>query len=129
MKSTPPPAHRTGPFRPTLALQMPKADVPASPWMWAKAAHKLGAVIRLCGDRVVSKEARMGCVCIMKSTPPPAHRTGPFRPTLALQMPKADVPASPWMWAKAAHKLGAVIRLCGDRGSVEWGENGGVICI
>jgi hypothetical protein len=66
MKSTPPPAQRTGPFRPTLALQMPnKADVPASPWMWAKAAHKLAAVIRKCGDRAVWKEVGEGeCVCI-----------------------------------------------------------------
>jgi hypothetical protein len=69
MKSTPPSAHRTGPFRPTLALQMPKAGVPASPWMWAKAAHKLGAVIRLCGDRVVSNEARMGVFCMEEMHP------------------------------------------------------------
>jgi hypothetical protein len=60
MKSTPPPAQRTGPFRPTLALQMPKADVPASPWMWAKAAHKLAAVIRKRGDRAVWKEVGEG---------------------------------------------------------------------
>ena len=110
-----PSAHRTGPFRPTTALQLPKAGVPASPWMWAKARTKLGAVIRLCGDGVVSNEARMGSIYLhaCKDTPS-AHRTGPFRPTTALQIPKAGVPASPWMWAKARAKLGAVIRLCGD---------------
>jgi hypothetical protein len=31
-----------------------KGGVPASPWMWAKARSKLGAVIRLCGDGVMS---------------------------------------------------------------------------
>jgi hypothetical protein len=39
---------------------MPPVGVPASPWMWAKARSKLGALIRLCGDGVVSKVARMG---------------------------------------------------------------------
>jgi hypothetical protein len=49
-------AHRNGPFRLTTALQMPKVGVPASPWMWAKARSKLGALIRLCGDGVVSNK-------------------------------------------------------------------------
>jgi hypothetical protein len=84
---------------------------PASSWMWARAVHQLGAVIRLCGDGAVSKGASEGGVRVhMKSTPPPVHRTGPFRPTLALQMPNAGVPASPLMWAKAVHQLSAVIR-------------------
>ena len=63
--------------------------VPASPWMWAKARSKLGAVNRLCEDGVVSKEARMGVVMsiILHGNPPlllHTHRTGPFRPTNAL---------------------------------------------
>ena len=49
-------------FRPKTTLQMPKASVPASPGMWAKAVHKLAAVIRHCGDRVMSKEVRRGGV-------------------------------------------------------------------
>jgi hypothetical protein len=52
-KSTPP-AHRTGLFRPTTALPTPPVGVFASPWVWAKARSKLGALIRLCGDEVVS---------------------------------------------------------------------------
>jgi hypothetical protein len=58
-KSTPP-AHRTGPFRPTTALPTPPVGVPASPWTWAKARSKLGALIRLCGDGAMSNEAKMG---------------------------------------------------------------------
>jgi hypothetical protein len=49
-----------------------------------------------------------------KGTPPPAHRTGLFRPTTALPTPPVGVPASPWTWAKARSQLGALIRLCGD---------------
>jgi hypothetical protein len=45
---------------------------------------------------------------------PPAHRTGLFRPTTALPTPPVGVPASPWVWAKARSKLGALIRLYGD---------------
>jgi hypothetical protein len=52
-------------------------------------------------------------------------RTVPFRPTTALRVRKDGVPASPWMWAKARSKLGAVIRLCGDgRGDAECSDNG-----
>jgi hypothetical protein len=62
----------------------------------------------------VSNEAKMmGSFYTEKSTPP-AHRTGLFRPTNAFQMPSVGVPASPWVWAKARSKLGALIRLCGD---------------
>jgi hypothetical protein len=55
-----PPAHRTGLFRPTAALPTPPVGVPASSWTRAKARSKLGALIRLCGDGVVSNEAKMG---------------------------------------------------------------------
>jgi hypothetical protein len=44
--------------------------------------------------------------------PSPAHRTGLFPPTTALPTTPVGVPASPWMWAKARSKLGALIRLC-----------------
>jgi hypothetical protein len=33
---------------------MPPVGVSASLWVWAKARSKLGALIRLCGDEVVS---------------------------------------------------------------------------
>ena len=86
-------AHRTGPFRPTAALQMARVGVPASPWMWAKATSKLGALIRLCEDRVVSNEARIvGSFCMEiihasplvmhtepdRSDPPPHSRWPPL---------------------------------------------------
>jgi hypothetical protein len=61
--------HRNnGSFRPTTALQMPKVGVPASPWMWAKARSKLGALlIRPCGDGVVSNVcSENGVVFCMK---------------------------------------------------------------
>ena len=45
-------------------LRMPKAGVPASPWMWAKARIKLAALIRQCGDGAVSNVARMGSFCM-----------------------------------------------------------------
>ena len=85
--------------------------------MWAKARSTLGALVRLCGDRVVSNEARIVGSFAWKFTPHAythINRTGPLRPTTALQMARAGVPASPWMWAKARSKLGALIRLCGD---------------
>jgi hypothetical protein len=53
---------RNGPFRPTTAFQMPSVGVPASSWMWAKARSERGALIRLCGDGVVSNEARNGVI-------------------------------------------------------------------
>jgi hypothetical protein len=57
-------ALRTGPFRLTTALRMPKAGVLASPCIWAKARIKLAALIRQCGDGVVSNAARMGSFCM-----------------------------------------------------------------
>jgi hypothetical protein len=101
------PAHRTRLFRLTTALPTPPVGVPASPWVWAKARSKLGALIRLCGDGAVSNEANMGSFYTeTKSTPPPACTQN--------QAPPVGVPASPWVWAKARSKLGALIRLCGD---------------
>jgi hypothetical protein len=98
--------------------------------MWAKAAHKLAAVIRKCGDRAVWKEVGEGGVRLhMKSTPPPVQRTGPFRPTQALQMRKAVFPPRHEMWAKAAHRLGAVIRKCGDRAVSNEAGEGECVCI
>jgi hypothetical protein len=83
--------------------------------MWAKARSEQGALIRLCGDGVVSNEARNGVIFYMEiTTPSSAHRNGPFRPITAFQMPSVGVPASPWMWAKARSEQGALIRLCGD---------------
>jgi hypothetical protein len=117
-KSTPP-AHRTGLVRPTTALPTPPVGVAASPWTWAKARSKLGALIRLCGDGAMSIEAKMGSFYTEKSTPP-AHRTGPVRPTTALPTPPVGVPASPWTWAKARSKLGALIG-CAERR--KWGHN------
>ena len=116
-----PPAHRTGLFRPTTVLPTPPVGVSASPWLWAKAISKLGALIRLCGDGAVSNEAKMGSFYLYTEiiSTPPANRTGLFRPTTALQMPPVGVPASPWIWAKARSKLGALIRLCGDGGGVK----------
>jgi hypothetical protein len=110
-KSTPP-AHRTGLFRPTTALPTPPVGVPASPWMWAKARSKLGALIRLGG--VKRGENGVTIYYTREKSTPPAHRTGLFRPTTALPTPPVGVPASPWTWAKARSKLGALIRLCGD---------------
>ena len=67
---------------------------------------------------MVSNEARIGIILqgsiFTTLTTHHAHRTGPFRPTIALQMARVGVPASPWMWAKARSKLGALIRPCGD---------------
>jgi hypothetical protein len=82
-KSTPSSAHRNGPFRPTTAFQMASVGVPASPWMWAKARSERGALIRLCGDGVVSNVARNGSFtsteinpffCTQKRTVPTHHR-------------------------------------------------------
>jgi hypothetical protein len=107
--------HRTGPFRLTTALRMPTVGVPASPWIWAKARIKPAALIRQCGEEVVSNVVRMGSFC-MEIHPPflHIHRTGPFRLTTALRMPTVGVPASPWIWAKARIKPAALIRQCGD---------------
>ena len=80
--------------------------------MWAKARSKLGALVRLCKDKVVSNEAAIDRVILHGNSH--THRTGPFRPTNALQIARVGVPASPWMWAKARSKLGALVRLCGD---------------
>jgi hypothetical protein len=61
-----PPAHRTGLFRPTTAVPTTPVGVPATPWMWAKARSKLGALVRLCGDGAVSNEAKMGLFCFAR---------------------------------------------------------------
>ena len=73
MEIHPSSAHRTGPFRPTIALQMARVGVPASPWMWAKARSKLEALIRLCGDGVVSNEARIDRVILHGNYSPLMH--------------------------------------------------------
>jgi hypothetical protein len=72
----------TGLFRPTTALPTPPVGVPASPWMWAKARSKLGALIRLCGDWAVSNEAKWGHFtrkkhpsCTQNRAVPTHHRT------------------------------------------------------
>jgi hypothetical protein len=97
-KSTPP-AHRTGLVRPTTALPTPPVGVPASPWMWAKARSKLGALIRLCGDGAMSNEAKMGSLfyegkkctpsCTQNRAIPTHHRTSDdprWRSRLALDV-------------------------------------------
>jgi hypothetical protein len=104
-KSTPPlllHIHRNKRIVPThhcTALQMPKVGVPASPWMWAKARSKLGALFRLCGDGVVSNVARMGSLFAWQNPTHPSFCTyietnGPFRPTTALhcRCPKLAFP-------------------------------------
>jgi hypothetical protein len=62
---------RNGPCQPTTALQMPPVGDPASPWMWAKAKSRRGALIRLCGDGVVSNEARYGVILHGNNQPLP----------------------------------------------------------
>jgi hypothetical protein len=110
--------HRTGPFRLTTALRMPTVGVPASPWIWAKARIEPAALIRQCGDGVVSNVARMDGVVLQRDKSTLSahyiHRTGPFRLTTALRMPTVGVPASPWIWAKARIESAALIRQCGD---------------
>jgi hypothetical protein len=69
--------------------------IPASPWMRAKARSELGALIRLCGDGVVSNEANMGSFYTREKHPSPAHRTGLFRPTTALPTPPLAFPPRP----------------------------------
>ena len=71
-RCTPSASYRNGPFRPTTAQQMASVGVPASPWMWAKARSKLAALIRPCGDGVVSNVARMGW-CFLHGNPPLLH--------------------------------------------------------
>jgi hypothetical protein len=59
---------RPGP--PPHSGRVRKDGVPASPWMWAKARSKLGAVIRLlCGDGVMPNAAIMGVFCIEMTHP------------------------------------------------------------
>jgi hypothetical protein len=41
-----------------------KIGVLTSPWMWAKARSKRGALIRMCGDGVMPNAAIMGVFCI-----------------------------------------------------------------
>jgi hypothetical protein len=91
--------------------------VTASPWMWAKARSERGALICLCGDGVVSNVARMDGVVLHGNNLPLLHieTDRSFLPTTStFQMPSVGVPASPWMWAKARSKRGALICLCGD---------------
>jgi hypothetical protein len=77
----------TGLFRPTSALPTPSVGVPASPWVWAKARSKLGALIRLCGDGAVSNEARiMGSLTREKAPLLHTDSTGLFRPTTTLSL-------------------------------------------
>jgi hypothetical protein len=95
------------------------------PWMWAKATSKRGALIRLCGDGVVSNDARNGVIHFARKSTPSAQK-----PTV-LTLPGApDVPVgvhtSPWMLAEATSKRGALIRLCGD-GVVSNDARNGVI--
>jgi hypothetical protein len=125
-EKSPSSTHRTGLFRPTTAfLPAPPVGVPASPWIWAKARCKLSALNRLCGDGAVSNEAKGGHSIYTGKITPPAHRTGLFRPTTAfLPTSPVGVPASPWMWAKARSKPGALNRLCGD-GAVSNEAKGG----
>jgi hypothetical protein len=61
-------AHRTGLFRSTTALPTLPVGVTASPWMWAKARSKLGALIRLCGDGAVSNQAKLGVTQPLQSS-------------------------------------------------------------
>jgi hypothetical protein len=117
-----PPGHKTGPCRPATALPIPSVGDSASPWMWAKARTKLGAVIRLCGDGVRWNGGGSCRFGIMENDPSRSqNRTLPTRPPLPI--PSVGDSASPWMWAKARSKRGAVIHLCGD--AVRW--NGGGI--
>jgi hypothetical protein len=112
-----PPAHRTGLFRPTTALPMPSVGVPASPWMWAKARSKLGALIRLSVRRrggVKRGENKWGHPYFTRKKHPsctqnravPTHHRTPDAPRWRSRLA--------WMWAKARSNLGALIRLCGD---------------
>jgi hypothetical protein len=62
---------------------LPSTGIPASPWMWAKARSERGALLRLCGDGVMSNEVRNGSFymmeinpffCTQKRTVPTHHR-------------------------------------------------------
>jgi hypothetical protein len=52
---------------------MPSVGVPALPWMWAKARSERGALIRLCGDGMVSNEARSGVIQHTRKSTPSQH--------------------------------------------------------
>jgi hypothetical protein len=95
---------------------MPTVGVSASPWIWAKTRIKPAALIRQCGDGVVSNVARMGSFCKDQIHPffLHIHKTGPFLLTTALRMPTIGVPALPWIWAKARIEPAALIRQCRD---------------
>jgi hypothetical protein len=117
-------------IRPTTALQMPKAGVPASPWMWAKARSKLGTLIRLCGDGVVSnkcsKNGVVGLYC-MEIT-----RIYPFFIYIETDRPTHHCTADALRWcSRLAMDVGEGQKRtrCIDspvrrRGDVECGENG-----
>jgi hypothetical protein len=120
--------HRTGPLVPTHHRT---AD--AQRWCSLLAMDEgEGQKQARCGDSPVRRRGDAACsengvVCMeihpfctqkrtVRSDPPPLlriPRNGPFRPTTALPTPPVGVPASPWMWAKARSKLGALIRPCG----------------
>jgi hypothetical protein len=78
-----PPGHKTGPCRPATALPIPSVGDSASPWMWAKARSKRGAVIRQCGDAERWNGGGSGRFGIMENDPsrsqnrtlPTRHRT------------------------------------------------------
>jgi hypothetical protein len=85
---------RTGPSGPTTALRVRNDGVLASPWMWAKARSKLGAMLRLCKDGAMPNVAITGVFRIerMLNAPLPlTHRIGPSGPTTALRVRKDGV--------------------------------------
>jgi hypothetical protein len=79
---------------PTIAFQMPSVGVPASPSsMWTKARSERGALIRLCGDGVVSTEARNGVILHGNNNQPLCtQQNGPFRPTTTSRCPPLVFP-------------------------------------
>jgi hypothetical protein len=103
--------NRALPTHHCTALQMPKVGVPASPWVWAKARSKLGALIRLCGDGVVSnEEAKLGSFYAEKvpllhtepgSPDPPPHSRRPPMSTEA-------------QFLELIHSMGSRHRECGS---------------
>jgi hypothetical protein len=156
-KSTPP-AHRTGPFRLThhrtpdaprwrsrLALDVGEGqkqtrciDSPVCAETGRCQTRRCNGVILLHGKKHPSctqnraipthhratDAPRWRSRLALDGVTPPAHRTGLFRPTTALPTPPVGVPASPWTWAKARSKPGALIRLSvRRRGGVKRGEN------
>jgi hypothetical protein len=100
----------------------PPVGVPASPWVWANARSKLGALIRLCGDGPVSNEAKMWSLfcteinpfCTLNRAVPTHHRTPDaprWRSRLALGVGEGQ---------KQTRCIDSPVR---RRGGVKWGEN------